>query len=60
MIALFEFVEPGQLSKNERQIFEMRHHLAKLVGGLPSKVKAIRVSQTMRADVLGGDDTLGL
>lgn len=56
----FEFVEPRDLTSDERQIFETNSRLAQFAGGLPSHVRGIRVSRTMRADFVSGNDALGL
>ncbi|SRR6266849_2206519 len=56
----FKFVSPEKLTASERKVFEQRERIAALVGGLPRKVKSIRVSETMRPDFLTGSITQGL
>ena len=57
---VFDFVEAGALSTAERSVFEQANAIAALVGGLPDRVGAVRVSNTMRADLSTGSDALGL
>lgn len=56
----FEWVQIEQLTPNERAVFEQAKAVADLVGGLPKKVLAVRLSQTMRRDFNTGTDALGL
>lgn len=56
----FDFVAYRDLTDAERKVFDKRSTIAALAGGLPSRVKDIKVSTTMRADFLGGDHTQGL
>ena len=46
----FKFVDENRLSSSEQKIFGMTKPILKLVGGKPSKVKKIRISETMRLD----------
>lgn len=56
----FKYVEYKDLSSMERAIFDKRHEIIALDGKLPSKVKAIVISETMRPDFSGLDHTQGL
>ena len=56
----FAFVERNKLSAVEREIFDMRGKIAKLVGGLPREVKEIKISETMRPDFASRCDAVGL
>jgi hypothetical protein len=56
----FKFVSPDKLTASERKVFEQRQKIAALVGGVPRKVKNIKVSETMRPDFLTGTITQGL
>jgi hypothetical protein len=56
----FKFVSPEKLTRSERKVFEQRERIARLIGGLPKKVKNIKVSETMRPDFLTGSTTQGL
>jgi len=57
---VFKFVTPESLASNERRIYERWKEIADLVGGVPKKVKEIKVSETMRPDFLTGSETQGL
>lgn len=56
----FKFVSPEKLTASERKVFEQRKRIAALIGGLPKKVKNIKVSETMRPDFLTGFTPQGL
>jgi hypothetical protein len=56
----FKFVPPDKLSKAEMAIFEQRRAIADLVGGIPRKVRGIKVSETMRPDFASGIETQGV
>ena len=57
---VFEWVSPEQLTARERDTFAHAKALCRLAGGLPKKVRSIKISQTMRRDFLSGVDTVGL
>jgi hypothetical protein len=56
----FTFVDRAKLSAGEREIFDLHEKIAKLVGGLPRKVKEIRISETMRPQFASSCDAAGL
>jgi len=56
----FKFVSTENLGKKELEIFERRHEIARLIGGLPRGVKEVLISETMRPETLGGGDADGL
>lgn len=56
----FKFVSLETLTPPERKVFDHRERIASLIGGLPKKVKSIKVSETMRPDFLTGSTTQGL
>ena len=56
----FRFVKPENLSKAEQDVFKLSREIAGLVGGLPKKVREVKVSETMRPDFLSGAMTEGL
>lgn len=56
----FKFVSPEKLSKAELKIFEQRTKVASLIGGLPRKVKSIKISETMRPEFMTGYTPQGL
>ncbi len=57
---VFDFVEPSALAPDERTVFGQAQAIVDLVGGLPERVQAVRVSNTMRIDFETGSDALGL
>jgi hypothetical protein len=56
----FDWVTIERMTAQERAIFAQVGVIAGLIGGLPKKVRAIQVSQTMRQDFVSGADALGL
>ncbi len=56
----FKFVNPEKLTKPEQEVFEQREKIASLVGGIPRKVKQIKISETMRPDIMSGYTPQGL
>jgi len=56
----FEFIQTAQLDQRERRVYERWKAIADLVGGLPKKVKGVRISETMRPDFLSSNEALGL
>jgi len=56
----FTFVVPDKLSQSERAVFEQWRVVASFVGGLPSKVREVTISETMRPDLLTAHEAEGL
>ncbi|RCS28231.1 ATP-binding protein [Polaribacter sp. WD7] len=56
----FNFIEPNELNSFEKNIYESTHKIIDLFGGLPNKVKSIKISSTMRKDFFSENETLGL
>lgn len=56
----FDWVPVERMTVEERAVFGKADSIAGFVGGLPKHVRAIRISRTMRSDVLSGADALGL
>jgi hypothetical protein len=56
----FKFITSERLSQAERSVFEMTEKIADLVGGLPSSVRAVRISETMRPETGSFSEALGL
>lgn len=56
----FKFISPDKLTKSEQKVFEQREQIASFVGGLPKKVKQIKISETMRPDIMSGYTPQGL
>lgn len=50
----FKFVPPDMLAQAERLVFDMTGRIAGLVGGLPSQVQKVKISETMRPEKGGG------
>jgi len=46
----FKFVDPKKLNKQEKEIFEKTNKLFDLIGGKPSSIKKVLISETMRLD----------
>jgi hypothetical protein len=55
----FNFIEPEDLSKNERQIFQLTPTILDFFGGKPNIVSSIKISSTMRKDFLVSQETNG-
>lgn len=56
----FKFVPPDKLAHAERSVFDMTGRIAGLVGGLPTQVQAVKISETMRPETGGFSEALGL
>jgi hypothetical protein len=56
----FRFIAPESLTMAERLIFDEWKRIASLGGGLPSIVKEVRISETIRPDPINGDRALGV
>jgi len=56
---VFDFVQVADLTSNERVIFDAIPFIVETFGGQPSKVKQIRISNTMRPDLMSSTQTLG-
>ena len=56
----FEFVDPSQLTKEELRVYSLTDKILSLIGGKPSIVKAIKISETMRKDLNTSDDVRGV
>lgn len=56
----FDFVDIQKLTKKEQNIYRFTEQIFDLVGGKPEKVKAVKISQTMRKEYYSNYETLGL
>ncbi len=56
----FKFVPPNSLTPAEQEIFDCWQGIVQLVGGLPTQVREVRISETMRPDFGTGGECLGL
>lgn len=55
----FKFIEPYQLNHSEKDIYKFTQKILGLLGHQPLKVKAIKISSTMRNDFFSDVETLG-
>lgn len=55
----FDFVEVEALGSHERKILDTTAFVIKAFGGKPAKVAAIKISNTMRPDLMSSSQTLG-
>lgn len=55
----FDFVEAEALSSQERKILDTTAFVIEAFGGRPAKVAAIKISNTMRPDLMSSSQTLG-
>lgn len=56
----FKFIAYNLLSQPERGVFDQWRVIADFVGGLPSKVREVKISETMRPDFLAANEAVGL
>lgn len=56
---VFEFVKDEALNESERQVLATTGAIVATFGGLPSQVHGIRISNTLRADVISGGRSVG-
>jgi hypothetical protein len=56
----FKFVDEKKLNKKEKEIFSKKDEIFKLIGGKPSKIKKILISETMRLETQGYDEASGV
>lgn len=56
----FKFIRPEKLSKREQKVFELREKIGSMAGGIPKNVKQIKISETMRPDIMSGYTPQGL
>lgn len=56
----FKFVSADALAPGERSVFEMTGRIASLVGGLPSSVRRVKISETMRPESGSFSEACGL
>ena len=55
----FKFIEIENLTTEEKEIFQYSKLIIDLSGGMPNKVKSIRISETMVKDLFSSSETLG-
>lgn len=56
----FDFVNPEELLKDERDVYERTDSILDLIGGRPPVVQDIRISTTMRVDPTLNSETTGV
>ena len=56
----FKFIPPEKLTQAERSVFDMTRRLADLVGGIPSRVQSVKISETMRPETGSFSEACGL
>jgi len=56
----FEFVNVENLTKSEREVFDLTDKILNLIGGKPRNVLEIKLSTTMRKDFFSQKEILGL
>jgi hypothetical protein len=56
---VFEFVDRSDLTKKERKVFDKLDKVMKLVGGQPSNVEEVKISDSLRTDYPGAPDSYG-
>ncbi|MGF3573523.1 MAG: ATP-binding protein [Candidatus Bathyarchaeia archaeon] len=56
----FKFVNPNDLAREERMIFDKTKQIVDLIGGVPKNVKKIMISETMRMETASYREATGL
>ena len=56
----FKFVPREKLTPAERKVFDCWQRIVHLVGGLPARVREVKISETMRPEFDTGRECLGL
>ena len=56
----FKFVDEKKLSKSEREVFNKTKNILNYIGGKPTNVKKILISETMRLETRGYGEASGL
>lgn len=56
---VFDFVQTSDMTSNERAVFDVIPFIVKSFGGQPKHVKHIRISNTMRPDLMSSNQTVG-
>lgn len=56
----FKFISPEQLASSERSVFGLTARIAGLVGGMPSMVQSVKISETMRPEAGSFSEACGL
>jgi len=56
----FKFIDPKDLTRDERVVFDKTKEIVDLVGGFPKNVKEIMISETMRMGTVTYQEATGL
>lgn len=56
----FKFVSPNKLTPSERAVYDATPKIVALIGGLPSNVKEVKISETMRMETYAFVEAAGL
>jgi hypothetical protein len=56
----FKFVDVSELTYSEQQVLSKKNKILDIIGGIPSNVKSIVISETMQKDNYTFMQTLGL
>ena len=56
---VFDFVDRTNLTARERKVFDKLDEVMQLVGGQPSNVAAVKISNSLRTDYPGAPDNCG-
>jgi hypothetical protein len=56
----FKFVNPKDLTREERMVFDKTKEIVDLIGGFPKNVKKIMISETMRMETVSYREATGL
>jgi hypothetical protein len=56
----FKFIPPEMLDQAERAVFDMTGKIVSLIGGLPSVVLSVKISETMRPETRNFSEARGL
>jgi hypothetical protein len=55
----FDFIDPEKLNSKEKAVYQFTPNIIELFGGIPKKAIKIKISATMRTDLLEESETLG-
>lgn len=55
----FNFIEYQDLKENEKRVYDLIPRIVEIFGGMPRKVKEIKISSKMRKDLFANSLTLG-
>ncbi|EMM5415968.1 sensor histidine kinase [Citrobacter amalonaticus] len=55
----FEFVDENDLTSSESKVFSSKNKIVSIFGGIPENVSVIKISETLRPDILLNVETLG-